>query len=163
MKLGRDTRTSKSSESQNRQGCLFDWSFPTQDRARAEAVNKRLRRQLAEFRAPQVILYVREKILTGDLEKTVKMWERKVEIAEVSLREPQDGQPFTSFAFLPRVSFFKLSEPVFGQVMSERDTGQSLQVFKENEGFSFFQVPFSVLGTGRDSVVIVCFSCLFSQ
>ncbi|XP_077607498.1 cilia- and flagella-associated protein 263 [Crocuta crocuta] len=57
-----------------------------EDRARAEAVNKRLRRQLAEFRAPQVILYVREKILTGDLEKTVKMWERKVEIAEMSLK-----------------------------------------------------------------------------
>ncbi|XP_077918908.1 cilia- and flagella-associated protein 263 isoform X2 [Halichoerus grypus] len=54
-----------------------------EDRAKAEAVNQKLRKQLAEFRAPQVMLYVREKVLNGDLEKTVKMWERKVEIAEV--------------------------------------------------------------------------------
>ncbi|XP_029781615.1 coiled-coil domain-containing protein 113 isoform X5 [Suricata suricatta] len=57
-----------------------------EDRAKAEAANKRLCRQLAEFRAPPVILYVREKIVTGDLEKTIKMWERKVEIAEMSLK-----------------------------------------------------------------------------
>nr|XP_011756324.1 coiled-coil domain-containing protein 113 isoform X2 [Macaca nemestrina] len=56
------------------------------DRAKAEAVNKRLRKQLAEFRAPQVMTYVREKILNGDLEKSIKMWERKVEIAEMSLK-----------------------------------------------------------------------------
>ncbi|XP_078294959.1 cilia- and flagella-associated protein 263 isoform X1 [Panthera onca] len=58
-----------------------------EDRAKAEAVNKRLRRQLAEFQVPQVMVYVREKILTGDLEKTIKMWERKVEIAEIWSRE----------------------------------------------------------------------------
>ncbi|XP_077842470.1 cilia- and flagella-associated protein 263 isoform X6 [Macaca mulatta] len=57
-----------------------------EDRAKAEAVNKRLRKQLAEFRAPQVMTYVREKILNGDLEKSIKMWERKVEIAEMSLK-----------------------------------------------------------------------------
>ncbi|XP_032280412.1 cilia- and flagella-associated protein 263 isoform X6 [Halichoerus grypus] len=57
-----------------------------EDRAKAEAVNQKLRKQLAEFRAPQVMLYVREKVLNGDLEKTVKMWERKVEIAEMSLK-----------------------------------------------------------------------------
>ncbi|VFV41160.1 coiled-coil domain-containing [Lynx pardinus] len=57
-----------------------------EDRAKAEAVNKRLRRQLAEFQVPQVMVYVREKILTGDLEKTIKMWERKVEIAEMTLK-----------------------------------------------------------------------------
>ncbi|XP_041620706.1 coiled-coil domain-containing protein 113 isoform X9 [Vulpes lagopus] len=56
------------------------------DRAKAEALNKKLRKQLAEFRSPQVMLYVREKILNGDLEKTIKMWERKVEIAEMSLK-----------------------------------------------------------------------------
>ncbi|XP_033074514.1 coiled-coil domain-containing protein 113 isoform X3 [Trachypithecus francoisi] len=57
-----------------------------EDRAKAEAVNKRLRKQLAEFRVPQVMTYVREKILNGDLEKSIKMWERKVEIAEMSLK-----------------------------------------------------------------------------
>ncbi|XP_045298884.1 coiled-coil domain-containing protein 113 isoform X1 [Leopardus geoffroyi] len=57
-----------------------------EDRAKAEAVNKRLRRQLAVFQVPQVMVYVREKILTGDLEKTIKMWERKVEIAEMTLK-----------------------------------------------------------------------------
>lgn len=59
-----------------------------QDRAKAYVLNSKLRKQLAEFRAPQVMMYVREKILNGDLEKTIKMWERKVEIAEVSLLPP---------------------------------------------------------------------------
>uniref|UniRef100_G3RCE5 Cilia- and flagella-associated protein 263 n=1 Tax=Gorilla gorilla gorilla TaxID=9595 RepID=G3RCE5_GORGO len=57
-----------------------------EDRAKAEAVNKRLRKQLAEFRAPQVMTYVREKILNADLEKSIRMWERRVEIAEMSLK-----------------------------------------------------------------------------
>ncbi|XP_008573208.1 PREDICTED: coiled-coil domain-containing protein 113 isoform X2 [Galeopterus variegatus] len=56
------------------------------DRAKAEAWNKKLRKQLAEFRAPQVMVYLREKILNGDLEKSIRMWERKVEIAEMSLK-----------------------------------------------------------------------------
>nr|XP_023421767.1 coiled-coil domain-containing protein 113 isoform X1 [Cavia porcellus] len=55
-----------------------------EDRAKAEAVNRKLRKQMAEFRVPPVMMYVREKILNRDLEKTIKMWERKVEIAEVS-------------------------------------------------------------------------------
>ena len=62
---------------------------PTQDRAKALALNKQLRKQLSEFRAPQVMMYIREKIRNGDLEKTIRMWERKVEIAEVSLKTPQ--------------------------------------------------------------------------
>ncbi|XP_042528792.1 coiled-coil domain-containing protein 113 [Dipodomys spectabilis] len=56
------------------------------DRSSAESQNKQLRKQLAEFRAPPVMMYVKEKILIGDLEKTIKMWERKVEIAEISLK-----------------------------------------------------------------------------
>ncbi|XP_040135302.1 cilia- and flagella-associated protein 263 isoform X2 [Ictidomys tridecemlineatus] len=56
------------------------------DRAKAEAANKKLRKQLAEFRAPQVMMYLREKILNMEMEKTIKMWERKVEIAEMSLK-----------------------------------------------------------------------------
>uniref|UniRef100_A0A8D2DDN5 Cilia- and flagella-associated protein 263 n=1 Tax=Sciurus vulgaris TaxID=55149 RepID=A0A8D2DDN5_SCIVU len=57
-----------------------------EDRAKAEASNKKLRKQLAEFRAPQVMMYLQEKILNGEMEKTIKMWERKVEIAEMSLK-----------------------------------------------------------------------------
>ncbi|KAG8524320.1 Coiled-coil domain-containing protein 113 [Galemys pyrenaicus] len=57
-----------------------------EDRAKAEAANQRLRKQLVEFRAPPVMMYVHEKIMNGDLEKTIKMWERKVEIAEMSLK-----------------------------------------------------------------------------
>ncbi|XP_068384161.1 cilia- and flagella-associated protein 263 [Eschrichtius robustus] len=53
-----------------------------EDRAKAMALNKQLRKQLSEFRAPQVMMYVREKIRNRDLEKTIRMWERKVEIAE---------------------------------------------------------------------------------
>ncbi|KAF6076830.1 coiled-coil domain containing 113 [Phyllostomus discolor] len=56
------------------------------DRAKDEAVNKKLRRQLSEFRVPPVMQYVREKVLSGDLEKTIRVWERKVEIAEMSLK-----------------------------------------------------------------------------
>ncbi|XP_061029030.1 coiled-coil domain-containing protein 113 [Eubalaena glacialis] len=57
-----------------------------EDRAKAMALNKQLRKQLSEFRAPQVMMYVREKIRNRDLEKTIRMWERKVEIAEMSLK-----------------------------------------------------------------------------
>ncbi|XP_029063247.1 coiled-coil domain-containing protein 113 isoform X2 [Monodon monoceros] len=57
-----------------------------EDRAKAMALNKQLRKQLSEFRAPQVMMYVREKIRNRDLEKAIGMWERKVEIAEMSLK-----------------------------------------------------------------------------
>ncbi|ERE79158.1 coiled-coil domain-containing protein [Cricetulus griseus] len=57
-----------------------------EDRAKAHTLNTKLRKQLTEFRAPQVMMYVKEKILNGELEKAIKMWERKVEIAEISLK-----------------------------------------------------------------------------
>ncbi|XP_040109811.1 coiled-coil domain-containing protein 113 isoform X1 [Oryx dammah] len=57
-----------------------------EDRAKALVLNKQLRKQLSEFRAPPVMMYIREKIRNGDLEKTIRMWERKVEIAEMSLK-----------------------------------------------------------------------------
>ncbi|XP_059521431.1 coiled-coil domain-containing protein 113 [Myotis daubentonii] len=57
-----------------------------EDRAKAEALNKQLRKQMAEFRAPPVTTYVKEKIFNADLEKTIRVWERKVEIAEMSLK-----------------------------------------------------------------------------
>ncbi|XP_007946284.1 coiled-coil domain-containing protein 113 [Orycteropus afer afer] len=57
-----------------------------EDRAKAEYVNNKLRKQLAEFRAPPVMLYVQEKIMNGELENSIKTWERKVEITEMTLR-----------------------------------------------------------------------------
>ncbi|XP_032139949.1 coiled-coil domain-containing protein 113 isoform X1 [Sapajus apella] len=92
-----------------------------EDRAKAEAVNKRLRKQLAKFRAPQVMTYVWEKISNGDLEKSIKMWERKVEIAEVSHGEPQDGQSFMSSMFSFRILVFGLRIPMFGCIISGRN------------------------------------------
>ncbi|XP_054435063.1 coiled-coil domain-containing protein 113 isoform X2 [Pteronotus mesoamericanus] len=56
------------------------------DRAKDEALNKQLRKQLSEFRVPPVMLYVQGQVQNEDLEKTVKTWERKVEIAEMSLK-----------------------------------------------------------------------------
>ncbi|XP_075392823.1 cilia- and flagella-associated protein 263 [Tenrec ecaudatus] len=57
-----------------------------EDRAKAEYVNKKLRKQLAEFRVPPVMMYVQEKIVNAGLEKNIKTWERKVEITEMSLK-----------------------------------------------------------------------------
>uniref|UniRef100_A0A4X2MDL1 Cilia- and flagella-associated protein 263 n=1 Tax=Vombatus ursinus TaxID=29139 RepID=A0A4X2MDL1_VOMUR len=54
-----------------------------EDRAKAEALNKKLRKQLATYRVPHVMMYVHEKVNNYELEKSIKMWERKVEIAEV--------------------------------------------------------------------------------
>lgn len=98
--MGRDGRASKSSRPEAPGILGFNGSFPTQDRAKDEALNKKLRRRLSEFRVPPVMLYVKEKVLNGDLEKTIKTWERKVEIAEVSHREAPAGRSFTAFVFL---------------------------------------------------------------
>ncbi|XP_011378259.1 coiled-coil domain-containing protein 113 [Pteropus vampyrus] len=89
-----------------------------EDRAKAEALNKQLRKQLSEFRAPPVMLYVKQKAINGDLEKTIKMWERKVEIAEVSRRKAQDGQAPMPFTILFRILVFELRIQIFGHVTS---------------------------------------------
>lgn len=57
-----------------------------------EAWNLQLRKQQSEFRVPPVMVYVREKTLHGALESTIKTWERKVEIAEVSPAGPRTGR-----------------------------------------------------------------------
>ena len=54
-----------------------------QERAKAEQINKRLRKQLANFKVPDVMEYVAEKASLYDIQKKVKSWERKVDIAEV--------------------------------------------------------------------------------
>ncbi|XP_063169054.1 coiled-coil domain-containing protein 113 [Candoia aspera] len=52
----------------------------------AEILNKKLRRQLAEYKVPPVLSYVHEKMAVYELENTLKIWERKVEIAEMVLQ-----------------------------------------------------------------------------
>jgi len=55
-----------------------------QERSKAERINRKLRQQLADFRVPEVMEYVSEKADLYELQKKVKSWERKVEIADVS-------------------------------------------------------------------------------
>nr|XP_033798833.1 coiled-coil domain-containing protein 113 [Geotrypetes seraphini] len=57
-----------------------------EERAKAESLNKKLQKQLSDYRVPHVFEYVNEKIDHGDLEKNIKIWERKVELAEMSIK-----------------------------------------------------------------------------
>ncbi|XP_036608466.1 coiled-coil domain-containing protein 113 [Trichosurus vulpecula] len=57
-----------------------------EDRAKAETLNKKLRKRLATYKVPPVMMYVHEKVANYELEKSIKTWERKVEIAEMSLK-----------------------------------------------------------------------------
>ncbi|XP_042301270.1 coiled-coil domain-containing protein 113 isoform X2 [Sceloporus undulatus] len=56
------------------------------ERAKAEALNKKLRKQLAENKVPPVLNYVHETMALQKLEGEIKIWERKVEIAELTLQ-----------------------------------------------------------------------------
>ncbi|XP_076469850.1 cilia- and flagella-associated protein 263-like [Babylonia areolata] len=56
------------------------------ERAKAEKINRKLRRQLADYRVPDVMEYVQEKADLYEIQKKVKSWERKVEIAEMALK-----------------------------------------------------------------------------
>ncbi|XP_075796600.1 cilia- and flagella-associated protein 263 isoform X2 [Pelodiscus sinensis] len=54
-----------------------------EERATAERVNKQLRQQLSDYRVPPVLKYVTQKMAMFELENSIKIWERKVEIAEL--------------------------------------------------------------------------------
>ncbi|KAL3860691.1 hypothetical protein ACJMK2_010782 [Sinanodonta woodiana] len=56
------------------------------ERTKAEKINRKLRHQLADYRVPDVMEYVGEKADLYELQKKVKSWERKVEIAEMALK-----------------------------------------------------------------------------
>ncbi|XP_060066425.1 coiled-coil domain-containing protein 113-like [Ylistrum balloti] len=56
------------------------------ERAKAEKINRKLRQQLADYRVPEVMEYVTEKADLYELQKKVRSWERKVEIAEMALK-----------------------------------------------------------------------------
>uniref|UniRef100_A0A8D0EZX8 Cilia- and flagella-associated protein 263 n=1 Tax=Strix occidentalis caurina TaxID=311401 RepID=A0A8D0EZX8_STROC len=55
-----------------------------EQRAEAESVNRQLRKKLSEYSVPPVLSYVRKKMAVIDLENSIKVWQRKVAIAEVS-------------------------------------------------------------------------------
>ncbi|XP_070809120.1 cilia- and flagella-associated protein 263 isoform X2 [Pituophis catenifer annectens] len=57
-----------------------------EERVKAEVLNKKLRRQLAEYKVPPVLNYVHEKVAVHDLENSLRIWERKVEIVEMALQ-----------------------------------------------------------------------------
>ncbi|XP_066493213.1 cilia- and flagella-associated protein 263 isoform X2 [Tiliqua scincoides] len=52
----------------------------------AKHLNRKLRKQLAMYRVPPVLSYVHKKMTVYELENTIKIWERKVEIAEMALK-----------------------------------------------------------------------------
>ncbi|PIK47059.1 putative coiled-coil domain-containing protein [Apostichopus japonicus] len=57
-----------------------------EERTKAEELNRKLRQQLEDFKVPEVVEYVQEKADLDELQKTVKSWERKVEIAEMAFK-----------------------------------------------------------------------------
>ncbi|XP_067933125.1 cilia- and flagella-associated protein 263-like [Watersipora subatra] len=73
-----------------------------EERAKAEQINKRYRQQLSDYKVPEVMEYVTEKADLYELNKKVKSWERKVDIAEMALNthrktwskiQMESGQP----------------------------------------------------------------------
>ncbi|XP_073687469.1 cilia- and flagella-associated protein 263 [Garra rufa] len=56
------------------------------ERNKAEVLNRKLRGQLADFQVPHVLQYIKVKESHIQLQKSVREWERKVEIAEMSLK-----------------------------------------------------------------------------
>ncbi|XP_028410048.1 coiled-coil domain-containing protein 113-like [Dendronephthya gigantea] len=55
------------------------------ERVKALELNQKRRQQLSDYRVPEVLDYVKERASHYELNKTVRMWERKVEIAEMAL------------------------------------------------------------------------------
>lgn len=47
-------------------------------------MNRHLRKQLSDYGVPPVLSYVQKKAAVTDLENSLKAWERKVAVAEVS-------------------------------------------------------------------------------
>ncbi|XP_067905801.1 cilia- and flagella-associated protein 263 isoform X2 [Heterodontus francisci] len=55
-----------------------------EDKAKGEELNRKFRDDISNYRVPDVLEYVRETWNRFDLEKKVKTWERKVDIAELA-------------------------------------------------------------------------------
>ncbi|XP_078257814.1 cilia- and flagella-associated protein 263 [Rhinoraja longicauda] len=56
------------------------------DKAKAEELNKKFRNDISNYKVPGILEYVQETWNRFDLEKKVKTWERKVDIAELAHR-----------------------------------------------------------------------------
>ncbi|KAM6123726.1 LOW QUALITY PROTEIN: cilia- and flagella-associated protein 263 [Phoenicopterus ruber ruber] len=56
-----------------------------EEEAKAESVNRQLRKQLSDY-SPPVLSYVQKNMAIADPKKSIKGWERKVAIAEMSLQ-----------------------------------------------------------------------------
>ncbi|XP_020365401.1 coiled-coil domain-containing protein 113 [Rhincodon typus] len=76
------------SEIKSRQDLLKKIEFETteveEDKAKGEELNRKFRDDISNYRVPDVLEYVRETWNRFDLEKKVKTWERKVDIAELA-------------------------------------------------------------------------------
>ncbi|XP_043563218.1 coiled-coil domain-containing protein 113 isoform X2 [Chiloscyllium plagiosum] len=74
------------SEIKSRQDLLKKIELETteveEDKAKVEELNRKFRDDISNYRVPDVLEYVRETWNRFDLEKKVKTWERKVDIAE---------------------------------------------------------------------------------
>ena len=84
-----------------------------QEQEKAYEENQRLRGQLENFRVPEVIEYVRDKAELTELKGVVRSWERKVEIAEMSLKTHQKTWQRIKAATKP-------SELPWAQLMGEK-------------------------------------------
>ncbi|XP_078066412.1 cilia- and flagella-associated protein 263 [Mustelus asterias] len=76
------------SEIKSRQDLLKKIELETtevqEDKAKEEELNRKFRDDISNYRVPDVLEYVRETWNRFDLEKKVKTWERKVDIAELA-------------------------------------------------------------------------------
>eukprot|EP00064_Thunnus_orientalis_P017996 superscaffoldBa00003994_g18084 len=57
-----------------------------EERLKAEALNQHLRRQMADYQAPEIIEYMHIKDKHKKLRQSIHTWERKVGIAEMALK-----------------------------------------------------------------------------
>lgn len=62
----------------------YDFFSLFQERAREEALNQRLRRQVSDYEAPGVAEYMQVKEKHKKLLQSVHTWEKKVEVAQVT-------------------------------------------------------------------------------
>lgn len=74
--------------------CPLSLSLP-QQRAKAESLDRWLQKQLSDYSAPPVMSYVQTAMAVTDLEKSIKAWQRRAAIAEVSEAEPGTRGPGT--------------------------------------------------------------------
>jgi predicted nuclease with TOPRIM domain len=58
-----------------------------EEKTSVEKTNKKLKQQMEEYRVPQVLDYVKLNAELYDIQKKIKDWTRKVEIAQMALKK----------------------------------------------------------------------------